>query len=272
MIDAGFTCPNRDGRVGTGGCTFCRTDSYNPGYCHGTITQQIEAGKRFFAGKYTEMEYLAYFQAYSNTYAPIDVLRQRYEEALTCDEVVGIVIGTRPDCLDDEVIDLLTELQGRGHIVNVEIGAETMLDHTLRRINRGHTAEQTRDAIGRCSARGLRVCVHIIIGLPGEREEDILSEIDMLNELPIAAVKLHQLQILQGTPMAEEWAVHPEDFMQLTLENYATLVAKIIDRLRPGIAIERYSSSAPSHLLIAPRWGKKPYEVDKIIQKHIAKT
>lgn len=266
MIDAGFTCPNRDGKVGTGGCSYCRTDSFSPAYCHGDIARQLSEGKRFFSGKYPEMKYLAYFQAYSNTYAPLDVLRQRYEEALTVPEVVGLVIGTRPDCLSDEVLAYLSSLNiTRTHVV-LEIGVESFYDATLRRINRGHTAQDSLLAIRRSATAGLPVTIHLIIGLPGETRQMILDETEQINALPITAVKLHQLQILRGTRMLDDWQQHPSDFLSPTLEEYVSLLREFKHRLRPDITIERYASSAPSHLLVAPRWGLKPSQIEAMVK------
>lgn len=266
MLDAGFTCPNRDGRVGVGGCTFCRTESFSPAYCKGSIREQIVAGKKFFEGKYPEMEYLAYFQAFSNTYAPLEILKEKFEEALSEEDVVGIVIGTRPDCISDEVIAYLTSLQEQGKEVVVEIGVESLYDRTLDRVNRGHSVAQSVDAIRRCAAAGLPVCVHLIFGLPGETVEDILQEAEMLNELPISNLKIHQLQILKDTVMAKEWEEHREDFLSFSVEEYALLVSSFIKKLRKDIHVERFASSAPPSLIISPRWGLKPSMVQSLIE------
>lgn len=264
MINAGFSCPNRDGRVSYGGCTYCRTDSFNPSYCQGSIREQLEAGKRFFAGKYPEMRYLAYFQAYSNTYAPLEVLKTRYEEALSVEDVVGLVIATRPDCISTETLCYLQELNLRTR-VKLELGIESLYDKTLLRINRGHNATTAIEAVNRCAEAGLMVGVHIILGLPGESREEMLREADMLNDLPIRSIKIHQLQILRDTQMAEEWTQHREDFLELTLEEYVTLAADFVQRLKPEIKVERYASSAPAPLLLSPRWGVKPGEVERRI-------
>ncbi len=269
MLNAGFTCPNRDGHVGVGGCTFCRTESFNPSYCHGTIAQQLEAGKRFFAGKYPEMRYLAYFQAFSNTYGPLEQIRQRFEEALAVEDVVGLVIGTRPDCIPDELLAYLQELQQRGKNITIELGVESLYDRTLTRVNRGHTAQCSIDCIQRCAAAGFPVCIHLIFGLPGETEEDILHQADILNTLSISSIKIHQLQILRDTRMADEWQLHPDDFLSPDVQQYASLVAAFIRRLNPAIHIERFASSAPPSLLIHPRWGLKPSEVQKIIEQQL---
>lgn len=268
MIDGGFTCPNRDGSVGRGGCTFCRPDSFTPDYCRtsGSIAEQIKAGKQFFAGKYPEMRYTAYFQAYSGTYAPLDVLRSRYKEALSQPDVVGLTVATRPDCISTEAIALLKELQEEGYEVSMEVGVESLYDRTLQRINRGHTAQQSIDAIRRLDEAGISVGAHLIIGLPGETEDDILAEADMLSALPISMLKLHQLLILHGTSMARDWEEHRSDFLELSLDAYVSLVSAFVKRLREDIVIERYASSAPPHQLISPRWGAKPAEVERRIR------
>ena len=272
MLDGGFSCPNRDGHVGTGGCTFCRTEAFNPSYCRSSssIREQLEAGKRFFAGKYPDMKYLAYFQAYSNTYASLDVLRQRYEEALSVEDVVGLVIGTRPDCISNDVLPYLASLQEKGYLITLELGIESFYDRTLHRINRGHTVKDSLTAIQRCADSGIKTTIHLIVGLPGETKEDILAETDFINRLPIHAIKLHQLQILKGTKMAQEYANHPEDFLSMNIDEYASLVAEFISRLRKDIHIERFASSAPSDLIIAPRWGLKPSEVQQRIEEKLS--
>lgn len=271
MLDGGFTCPNRDGRVGTGGCTFCRTDAFNPSYCRSTssIREQLEAGKRFFAGKYPEMKYLAYFQAYSNTYAPLSILAQRYEEALSVEDVVGLVIGTRPDCVEDEVLQFLVNLQQKGYLISLELGVESFYDKTLQRINRGHSAATSISAIKRSADMGLETGIHLILGLPGETKEEILYETEIINTLPIHSIKLHQLQILKGTAIAKEYEEHPNDFLSMNIDDYADLVAAFISRLRKDIHVERFASSSPTDLIIAPRWGLKPSEVQRKIEERL---
>lgn len=271
MLDGGFTCPNRDGRVGTGGCTFCRTDAFNPSYCRSTssIREQLEAGKRFFAGKYPEMKYLAYFQANSNTYAPLSILAQRYEEALSVEDVVGLVIGTRPDCVEAEVLQYLVNLQQKGHLISLELGVESFYDKTLQRINRGHSAATSISAIKRSADMGLETGIHLILGLPGETKEEILYETEIINTLPIHSIKLHQLQILKGTAIAKEYEEHPNDFLSMNIDDYADLVAAFISRLRKDIHVERFASSSPTDLIIAPRWGLKPSEVQRRIEERL---
>lgn len=273
-VDAGFSCPNRDGTKGVGGCSFCNPRAFAPAYCRElpTITQQIEEGKRFFAQKHRnqQVHYLVYFQSYSGTYAPIDVLRSRYAEALAVDGVVGLVIGTRPDCVDDAVLDLLSQFVTQGYLVIVELGIESCYDKTLRRINRGHDFACAADAIRRTAARGITVGVHLILGLPGETREELLQEADILSSLPIHQLKLHQLQIMQGTRMAEEWLAHPEQFSLFTPEEYADLVAAFVRRLRPDIALDRFAAEAPSSMLLAPRWGLKPQVVQRMVEERLS--
>lgn len=268
-IDAGFTCPNRDGSKGLNGCTFCNPLAFSPSYCRevGGIRAQIEAGKAFFARKHRgEVDYLAYFQSYSGTYASVDILRQRYQEALSVEGVKGIIIGTRPDCIDTAVLDLLCEIR-QTHYVMVEYGVESCYDKTLLRINRGHDFACSRQAILATAERGIPVGVHLIIGLPGESQEEILQQADILSSLPISHLKLHQLQIMKGTKMAEEWQKHPDAFTHFSAEEYARLVAAFVRRLRPSIVLDRFAAASPSHLLLSPRWGLKPQEVQRMIEE-----
>jgi len=271
MIDAGFTCPNRDGNKGYGGCTFCRTESFCPNYCHGSISEQLKAGKKFFAGKYPDMKYLAYFQPFSNTYAQVEVLRERYEEALNDPDIVGLVIATRPDCLPDVVIAYLKELSKQTSLT-IEIGVESLHNKTLQRINRGHDAQTSIDAITRCHEAELEVGIHLILGLPGESIADILNEATIINELPIHTLKLHQMQIIEGTKMADDWQHNRSDFLEFTAETYADLVAAFLSRLKPSIKVDRVASSAPSQLLLYPRWGKRPQEIKQMVNERIKST
>jgi len=260
-LNAGFTCPNRDGRVGTGGCTYCNNQTFNPDYCitEKSVTEQLEEGKHFFARKYPDMKYLAYFQAYTNTYASLDHLKAKYEEALSVPDVIGIVIGTRPDCMPDALLDYLEELNRRTFLV-VEYGIESIYDTTLQRINRGHTHAQTVDAITRTAARGIRVGAHLILGLPGEGRDALLHEAEVLSSLPITLLKLHHLQLIKGTRMAEEYLANPVDFHLFTPDEYIDLVIDFIEHLRADIILERFVSQSPSSLLAVPGWGLKNHE------------
>lgn len=270
-INAGFTCPNRDGTVGYGGCTYCNNQTFNPEYCRTEkpVSVQLEEGKRFFAHKYPEMKYLAYFQAYTNTYGELEALKRKYEEALAVDDVVGLVIGTRPDCMPDALLDYLEALARRTFVL-VEYGIESTLDHTLSRINRGHTWQAAMDAVERTAARGLPVGGHVILGLPGESREDILGQAADISRLPLDTLKLHQLQLIRGTRMAREYEERPEDFHLFhDVDEYIVLVVDYIQRLRPDLVLERFVSQSPKELLIAPDWGLKNYEFNHRLQKRM---
>jgi radical SAM protein (TIGR01212 family) len=265
-INAGFTCPNRDGSVGVGGCTYCNNQTFNPEYCRTekSVAQQLEEGKRFFARKYPEMKYMAYFQAYTNTYSELDDLKRKYEDALGVDGVVGLVIGTRPDCVPDNLLDYLAELN-RQVCVIVEYGIESVYDKTLERINRGHDYACVVDAVNRTSERGLITGGHVILVLPGESRDDILKCADVLSELPLTTLKLHQLQLIKGTRMAEEYFATPEGFHLFGADEYVDLVIDYVERLRPDIVLERFVSQSPSSLLAMPGWGLKNFEfVEKV--------
>ena len=265
-IDAGFTCPNRDGKVGVGGCTYCNNQTFNPAYCHRNrpVAEQMREGISFFAHKYPEMKYLAYFQAYTNTYESLDVLKQRYNEALAVNDCVGIVIGTRPDCMPNELLEYLAELS-KTTFVLVEYGIESTSDATLLRINRGHDYACAVDAVVRTAAAGIPVGAHIILGLPGEGREELMLQAAELSRLPLTTLKLHQLQIVRGTRMAVEYVENPADFHLFAMEDYIETVVDYIERLNPDIVLERFASQSPKELLIAPDWGIKNHElVDKI--------
>lgn len=266
-IDGGFSCPNRDGTVSAGGCTFCDNRTFNPSYCNPakSIREQIQTGKDFFARKYPTMRYLAYFQAYSNTYAPLDTLRRRYEEALSQDGVVGIVIGTRPDCVTEETLDYLEELS-RSTFVIVEYGIESVDNATLKRINRGHTFECSRDAIIATHERGILAGGHIILGLPGETAEDNIRQAAEISALPLDILKLHQLQIIRGTQLAEDYLSKP--FKLYTADEYIDVCIRYIERLRKDLVLERFVSQSPADMLIAPKWGIKNHEfTDRLVNE-----
>ena len=266
-IDGGFSCPNRDGTVSAGGCTFCDNRTFNPSYCNPakSIREQIQTGKDFFARKYPTMRYLAYFQAYSNTYAPLDTLRRRYEEALSQDGVVGFVIGTRPDCVTEETLDYLEELS-RSTFVIVEYGIESVDNATLKRINRGHTFECSRDAIIATHERGILTGGHIILGLPGETAEDNIRQAAEISALPLNILKLHQLQIIRGTQLAEDYLSKP--FKLYTADEYIDVCIRYIERLRKDLVLERFVSQSPADMLIAPKWGIKNHEItDRLVNE-----
>ena len=252
-LNAGFTCPNRDGNKGYGGCTYCNNQTFNPDYCRTEkpITRQLEEGKLFFSHKYPEMKYLAYFQAYTNTYGELETLKRKYEEALSVDEVVGLVIGTRPDCMPDDLLRYLEEVNKHTFLL-VEYGIESTCDETLKRINRGHTFQTTVDAVERTAACGILTGGHVILGLPGETHERIVAQAGALSRLPLTTLKMHQLQLIRGTRMALEYEQHPEDFHLFDVEEYIALVIDYIEHLRPDLILERFVSQSPKELLIAP--------------------
>ena len=269
-VDAGFTCPNRDGMVGIGGCSFCNNRTFNPAYCDSAhpVRQQVEEGVRFFAHKYPEMKYLAYFQAYTNTYGELSRLMSLYEEALSVPGVVGLVVGTRPDCVDDDLLDYLECLSKRTFVL-VEYGIESVNDATLLRVNRGHTFAQSEEAVRETAARGILVGAHMILGLPGEDEAEILRQPDVLSALPLTILKLHQLQIIRDTRMALEYSSNPSAFHLYNVDEYIDLVVKYVERLRPDIVLERFVSSSPKELLIAPDWKMKNYEYVELLKKRM---
>ncbi|MDD3489732.1 MAG: TIGR01212 family radical SAM protein [Paludibacter sp.] len=269
-VNAGFTCPNRDGSRGIGGCTYCNNQTFSPEYCKPTksITQQIEEGVQFFHHKYESQIYLAYFQSYTNTYDSIDKLKAIYEEALKHPKVVGIVVGTRPDCVNDEILDYFAELSKRCYVM-IEYGIESTDDRTLEFINRGHDYACAVEAIKATAARGIRTGAHLILGLPGENRQKILSHADRVSELPLTALKLHQLQLVKKTKMAHQFAEHPEWFHLYTADEYIDLVIDFIERLNPKIAIERMVSQSPPAFLIAPDWKLKNFEFIMKVEKEL---
>lgn len=269
-VDAGFTCPNRDGRVGRGGCTYCNNRSFRPDYCRElpTVTEQLEAGKRFFSRKYPHMQYLAYFQAYTSTYAELPRLRALYEEALAVPGVVGLVVSTRPDCVSNDLLDYMSDLSRRMFVL-MEYGVESVEDTTLHRICRGHDFACAAEAVRRTAERGVKVGAHVILGLPGEGRETILRQAAVLSELPLDVLKMHQLQIVRGTFMAREYEERPDDFHLFTPEEYAELVVDYLERLRPGIAVDRFTSQSPSGLLIAPDWGWKNHRFAELVKRRL---
>lgn len=267
-VDAGFTCPNRDGKISHGGCIYCNNNTFNPSYCDSrlSVTEQLVRGKTFFARKYPDMRYLAYFQAFTNTYGSLDHLRALYDEALSVDGVVGIVIGTRPDCVDDDLLDYLAELN-RHTFVIVEYGLETVNDTTLHLINRGHDFACSRSAVERTHERGIITGGHIILGLPGEDADESLRQAEIISSMPLDILKIHQLQVIRGTRLARMYAENP--FHLYTVEEYIRLVSDYIRRLRPSLVLERFVSQSPKELLIAPRWGLKNHEFTDLLNNYM---
>lgn len=269
-LNAGFTCPNRDGSKGWGGCTYCNNQTFSPEYCHTerSITQQLEEGVRFFSRKYPDMKYLAYFQAYTNTYDEMERLKAIYEEALNYPGVVGLIVGTRPDCVPDTLLDYFAELSKKTFVM-VEYGLESTLDKTLLRINRGHTQAESEEAIRKTAGRGIYTGAHLILGLPGETKEEILHHADIISSLPLTTVKLHQLQLIRNTRMAKEFSDRPAEFHLYTADEYIELVVDFVEKLNPSITIERFVSQSPKELLIAPDWGLKNFEFTAKVLKRM---
>jgi hypothetical protein len=269
-IDAGFTCPNRDGSKGVGGCNYCNNTTFKPSYCNldNSVAGQVEKGVAFFGKKYETMRFLAYFQAYSNTYAPIEILKELYEEALKHPKVIGLVIATRPDCLSDDVLDYLQELS-KQYYVMVEFGVESVRNDTLKSINRGHTWEESVYAIEATVQRGIHNCAHMILGLPGENRPEIIEQSKIISELPIENLKLHQLQIIKKTKMAKQFTDNPNDFNLFSVEEYIDIAVEYLEYLNPRIIVERFVSSSPDDLLIAPRWGLKNFEFTAKLEKRL---
>lgn len=269
-INAGFTCPNRDGTKGFGGCTYCNNQTFSPDYCRTekSVGEQLDEGIRFFARKYPRMRYLAYFQAYTNTYAELDELTEKYEEALAHPGVAGLIVGTRPDCMPEALLDYFERLARRCFVL-IEYGMESTLDRTLLRINRGHSEADSEDAVRRTAERGIPVGAHLILGLPGESREEMLGHAATLSQLPLTTLKLHQLQLIRGTRMAREYAERPEDFHLFTADEYIDLAIDFVERLSPAIVVERFVSQSPKELLIAPDWGLKNYEFTARVRRRM---
>lgn len=271
-IAAGFTCPNRDGKLSTGGCTFCSNDAFNPSYCHPdkSIRQQIEEGIEFHQKRYRRAsQYLAYFQAYSNTYKPLDELKQIYQQALDLPSIAGIVIGTRPDCIDEPLLHYLHEVQ-QTHYVMLEYGVESVYDETLKRVNRGHDFATAQKAIELNAQYGITCGAHFIFGLPGETKAMMLDAANIISRLPLTTVKFHQLQIFKGTKMAEEFQQHPDAFHLFELDEYIDFVIDFVERLNPSIVIERFAGEVPPRYLISKPWMKLRYDqVLSLIEKRM---
>lgn len=270
-VDAGFSCPNRDGRISTGGCVYCNNKTFNPSYCdrNKSITAQLTEGKAFFARKYPTMKYLAYFQAFTNTYDSLDKLKEKYEEALSVEDIVGLVIGTRPDCMSDELLDYLEDLNRRVFVL-VEYGIESTNDATLRRINRGHDFACTKRIVEKTAERGILCGGHIIMGLPGEKREDIIRQAPVISSLPLNILKIHQMQIIRDTPLAQQYLSDPTICQLYDVDEYIRLIGDYLPYLRKDLILERFVSQSPKALLIAPQWGLKNHEFTDRLNKYLA--
>lgn len=266
-VDAGFTCPNRDGTKGRGGCTYCNNDAFNPSYCSPEIPvkEQILSGIRFHKNRYRRAEnYLAYFQAYSNTYDSLENLKRKYGEALGVEQVAGLVIGTRPDCIDEEKLNYFAEI-AKTHYVILEYGLESCYDPSLERINRGHTFAESVRALEMTAAHGLKTGAHLIFGIPGESRQMMIDEASILSTLPLTTLKLHQLQIVRGTTMAQDYKKNPADYYFFGLDEYIDLVIHFLEQLSPDIVMERFAGEVPPKFIAGPNWGVIRY--DQVLQK-----
>lgn len=270
-VNTSRSCPNRDGTLGTGGCIYCNNRSFTPGYCFSgaSVAEQLRDGKRFFARKYPDMQYLAYFQSFSSTYGT--GLKQDLEEASGIEGICGIAVGARPDCLGPEVIEILKEY-GRSLPVFVEIGVESLHDNTLRLINRGHDAATAIRAIRNCADAELHVGVHLIAGLPGETDEMILDTVRRTCDLPIGSLKMHQLQVLRDTPLAAMTESGDVSVTSYSLEDYLDLCVRIVKALPRHICIERFLAQAPPAMVISPKWGIKNYEFTNLLLNRLSKS
>ncbi|HNW99479.1 MAG TPA: TIGR01212 family radical SAM protein [Bacteroidales bacterium] len=266
-VNAGFSCPNRDGTINVNGCSYCNNNAFNPSYCspEKSISQQIEEGIQFHTNRYRRAgRYLAYFQTYSNTFADINILKSKYEEALQCPDIIGLVIGTRPDCIDDEKLDYLKELSEK-YFVSIEYGVESCYNKTLEKINRGHTFEQSVKAIEETAKRNLHNGIHLVFGLPGESREEMLEEANIISKLPVTVVKFHQLQIIKDTAMVDDYKMNPEKYFIFNLDEYIDFIIDFIERLNPEILIERFTAEVPPRFLVKGGFGL--LRTDQILQR-----
>lgn len=278
VVNAGFTCPNRDGTCksktfsGYGGCTYCNNDAFHPNYStpDKSIGMQIDEGIEFHKIRYHKtQQYLAYFQPYTNTYAPLEKLKEIYAQALEHPQIRGIVVGTRPDCIDSEKLDYFQELNegtqnlkedAEKKIVILEYGIESCYDKTLERIHRGHNFECAAKAIEQTAERGITQCAHFIFGLPGETLRQMEDSAQIINSLPLTALKFHQLQIIKGTQMEEEFKNRPEDFVTFSLEGYIDFMAHYLENLRPEFYIDRFAGEVPPRFVSKTPWGLVRYQ------------
>ncbi len=267
-VNAGFTCPNRDGSISKGACIYCTNKSFSPFYCNSnsSIKEQLEKGIAFFSPKYKAQKYLAYFQSFTNTYGKINHLKNLYEEALSVNGVEGLVIATRPDCIDKNKLKMIKDIS-KDKYISIEYGVESTIDKTLDFINRGHSYQQTIDAVELTAKMGINTGLHMILGLPGEIEEDFYHHAKEISKLPINTLKVHQMQVLKETKLAQIYNESPELFFDLKLENYIRIIVNFLEFLNPNIIVERFTSESPKEMIIYPDWqGKKNFEISHIVQ------
>lgn len=265
-IDAGFTCPNRDGTLDVTGCIYCNNDSFRPSECKPqlSIKEQIRKGINYLSLRYGARRFLAYLQPYTNTYAPVSELERLYSETLSHPAIMGLAIGTRPDCIDEEKISLISSF-ARNHFILVEYGLQSIYDKTLEYIHRGHNYQTFLNAVNLTAEKGIEIGVHVIAGFPTETREEMLYTASELSRLPIGFIKIHQLQVVKDTPLAQYYQKEP--FHLFSYEEYVDFVVDFIERLSPEIVIQRFFATSPSHILIAPKWGKSRHQLMNDIQK-----
>lgn len=270
-INAGFTCPNRDGSKGVGGCTYCNNQKFNPQYCtpEKSVYQQLDEGIEFFAQKYKTQKYFAYFQAYTNTYDSFENLKTLYDEALSHPKVIGLIIGTRPDCINTEILEYLSEIN-KTHFVTIEYGLESSNDNTLKTINRGHTFAEAVEAIRLTAEYGLMIGIHLIAGLPDEDKNDILQHAIELSKLPINTLKIHQLQLIKNTVLAQQVKENPNFIKEFAIDEYIDLIVDFLEILNPQIIVERIAGESHKDFLVKKTWGLKNFEIIAKLEKRLA--
>ncbi|NCA70418.1 MAG: TIGR01212 family radical SAM protein [Sphingobacteriia bacterium] len=267
-LHAGFTCPNRDGVKGVGGCTFCNNVSFSPNAKDPpTISEQLDAGRAVLAKRTGARRFMAYFQAYTNTYDPIERLRERYDTALVHPDVIGLSVGTRPDCVPEAVLDLLARYRARGKEIWLELGLQSADDRTLARVNRGHDFADFRTAVAAAQRRGIPVCAHLIVGLPGEGHAAALHSLDRVLELGVAGLKLHPLHVVRHTRLAIDW--RRGEYTPLELAEYVGICADMIERTPPEVTYHRLTGTAAADVLLAPQWCGRKWAVLNAIEAEL---
>ena len=267
-IDANFTCPNRDGSIGRGGCTFCNNISFSQnGRRPSSIAQQINAGRHVIQKRTGAKRYIAYFQAYTNTYDDINNLKALYDQALTEPDVIGLAIGTRPDCVPDAVLDLLADYSEKGYEIWLELGLQSSFDKTLQRVNRGHGFEEYRRAVNAARGRGIQVCTHLIVGLPGENSSHVHTSLMRTLDEGVDGMKLHPLHVVKGTVLANQW--RNKEYLPLELAEYVNTVANLVELTPANIIYHRLTGTASKNILLAPDWCSQKWKVLNSIEAEL---
>ncbi|WP_457666503.1 TIGR01212 family radical SAM protein [Thiolapillus sp.] len=270
-INAGFTCPNRDGTKGRGGCTFCNNVSFSPNArSEPDVSEQLASGRKILAKRTGARKFLAYFQAYTNTYADVDDLDRMYRQALSAPDVVGLSVGTRPDCVPPAVLDLLASYQAEGYEVWLELGLQSAFDPTLEKVNRGHDFAEYRQAAAAAHARGLPVCTHLIVGLPGESATDSLLSLDRVLDLGVEGLKIHPLHVVKGTMLANQW--RRGEYQPLGFDNYVDTVVQMVARTPAEVVYHRLTGTAPENILLAPQWCNWKWRVLNAITRRLVES